>query len=119
VENWKINVIAINSLLCPFLISVKKKSKKKKVWNPKSNQITSPTLPLVMNYLTLSALKKNQTMPTFSSQNEKGYDFFCVFPFKKPAFQSVSVFPVNGGQRQKLRGDEYINIADLPCQNAI
>jgi hypothetical protein len=29
-ENWKINVMAIISLLCPFLVSVEKKLKKEK-----------------------------------------------------------------------------------------
>jgi len=38
-ENWKINVIAINSLLCPFLVSGKKKSKKKKISCGIPNQI--------------------------------------------------------------------------------
>jgi hypothetical protein len=41
------------------------------------------------------------------------FDFFLSksLPFK--------LFPLKGGQRKKLWGDKYINIADLPCQNAI
>jgi hypothetical protein len=72
------------------LISVKKKSKKKKVWNPKSNQITSPTLPLVLNihFILELHLEKKSNTPTFSVQNEKRYYFFFSF-FLSKAYLSV------------------------------
>jgi hypothetical protein len=48
----------------------------------------------------------------FLVQNEKGYNVFCFFPFKKLAFRSVPVFPAcEGGTKIEIEGDECINIA--------
>jgi len=55
--------------------------------NYKSHPSTCPELAFHFSYLTLSALKKIK--PMFSVQNEKGYNVFCFFPFKRPAFQFV------------------------------
>jgi hypothetical protein len=98
--------MAIISLLCPFLVSVKKKKKKKKekeggmesqiklnykLYPPTCNELTFP-----FYYLTIYAWKKIKPCPRFQVKMKKDTTSFVFFLSKSLPF---SLFPVKGGQR--------------------